>query len=366
MSNISKLPQKSSSISEEKTTLQNIINVFSQKALDISKIFSDLVLLDLSFTQSISNLKFYNDWSNPDCTGKICYFNLTDGSKEASFICPEDIFIKSNRSYEFSLKKSVDVRIDKMTIGNNGKITIRIKSIREHGISANELVKRKITEYCKKNNFFDMRNMEMPIFVSNIALLTTNTGNTASDIMKQSGLRKEHMKLFTCNSDGVSIANALKAIINSKKYQLVCLFRGGNEDKFMINFSMIPVLNEVVASPIPIASAIGHQVDKPIIQAVVDMGFDTPSSFARAVRENNLLLKSTIKEQLKSICKNTSFSLKKQKDMVISIRKGIDLDISVLIEKEKNRKKTKQIVNLVLIIIVIAIAFLITVFNLFW
>lgn len=47
------------------------------------------------------------------------------------------------------------------------------------------------------------------------------------------------------------------------------------------------VLDEIVKTPIPLASALGHERDVPPVQQVVSLGFSSPSQFALFVKEKN-------------------------------------------------------------------------------
>lgn len=324
------------------TTLRNIVSVYTDKVKDLSFVFRDVVLTDLSFSNNINNVKFY--FNKQAGSNKICYLQVADKDGIAiTLICDEVVFTKSVKKYALDKSKSIDVRVDFIDIDYQGKLFIKIKSIRENGISELELKKKMINEYCTKNNYFVREKKRLPEFLSSIALITTNSGNTASDIIKQVGLKSKYIQLYTCNSNSKEIANTLREVSTNGLHQLVVLFRGGNEDKSMINFSEICVLDAVVDSPIMVASAIGHESDRPIVQFVADYGYDTPSSFARAIAQNNIRFTDKVLKAKMQTRKSVAYTLAQKKNQIIDDKNRTKKSIfSVLLQKKSKVFKLNQ------------------------
>lgn len=255
--------------------LKTIIDAYLDSSKTISEIYRGFSISKLSFAYPLSGLRDY---------GGRYYLNLNDiDGRTITIICPVDIFKKAKKEYELEDKSSIDVVVDNIWIGRNAKITISISSLMANGISLREIEKRRIIKYCNEKGYYDRVKKQMPSFISSIALITTNTGNTQSDITNQTGLILECMDIYKCSSDEKEIAKIIYSTSNSGKYQMVVLFRGGNEDEHMLKFSRECVLDEVVNSSILIASAIGHDVDQPIVQDIADIGFSSPSSFAKEI-----------------------------------------------------------------------------------
>lgn len=260
-------------------TLKSIVAFLNPTIADATISYRGLVIPRLMF--AIEPNSILTNYQN-------CFLALRDSDKySVTAICNSKIFRDAIQKYDFTKESNLNVTIGSIGLDKFAKLTITITDIKEDGVSDLELEKQRIKKYCKKNNYYSYRNMQLPLHVNNIAIITTSSGNTASDIINQIGLKSENISLFKCASNAQSIASTLKEVVYSKKYQLALLFRGGNEDAHMINFSLEPVLDEVIQSPILVASAIGHESDTPIVQSIVDIGFDTPTSFAKHISEHN-------------------------------------------------------------------------------
>ncbi len=333
----------------KETSLGKIINFFNQKADENQSIFEDFVLTELSFERFYEKMSFYGQKNN-----RLCYLPLIDKKKQkATFVCPEDIYLRSHKHYNFTKEKSVDIRIKKISFGKDGKMQIHIKSIRENGISELEIKKRKIKKYANEKGYYQRHKKTLPSFVEKIAIITTKTGNTSTDIINQVGSKNDSIKLYTCDSDGKSIAHILQTVINTKKFQLAVLFRGGNEDQYMIEFSHTEVLDVIAHSPIPIATAIGHESDKPIVQSIADLYFDTPSSFAKEIKNHNTQFLNSVLQSSKITNESFYDILSQVKNRVASLKQNIASDF-VLLKAEESNKRQKNI-NLLLILAIISI-----------
>lgn len=286
-----------SNTSETTLSLKTIADFFNSKANEYGAMFNDMVMLELSFERFYSNMKFYGKSGQ-----KVCYLQVIDrNGYKATVVCPQELYESSHKRYNFNAGKSIDIRLKSVSVGRDGRLQLTIKSIRENGISELELTKRKIIEYCEHKGYFSRSKKMLPSVISKIALLTTKTGNTASDIIEQIGLKTECVELYQCDSNGHSIANAIEMLSKQGLHQLIVLFRGGNEDQHMIEFSRIEVLDAIVNSHIPVASAIGHEADKPIVQSIADVGFDTPSSFAKEIAKHNMYFSTNVNNRMESI-----------------------------------------------------------------
>ena len=261
-------------------TFADIITFYINKTKNIASTFSDYTLVNLAFNKDPNKIS--------TAYGNHYYLDLQDERKQnLTILCPKAVF-EHNRSFlQLDTNSAIDIIIDSIFLNKQGRLLIKIKSFTENGISALAKEKRRIEKYCIAHALFSRQKKKLPKFINKIAIITTKSSYVESDIINQIGLAPRCITVFKCESSAVGIQNQLKSATIACEFQLVVLFRGGNEDASMIYFSHESVLKTIENSPIPVVSAIGHESDSPIVDKVADLHFSTPSSFAKAVYASN-------------------------------------------------------------------------------
>jgi exodeoxyribonuclease VII large subunit len=94
-----------------------------------------------------------------------------------------------------------------------------------------------------------------------------------------------HFEETTVTGPGaaLSIVDALLAIVQRPGVEVVILARGGGDAPSLLPWSSEEVCRAVAACPVPVASAIGHEGDRPLCDEVADLRCGTPSLAATAV-----------------------------------------------------------------------------------
>jgi exodeoxyribonuclease VII large subunit len=81
----------------------------------------------------------------------------------------------------------------------------------------------------------------------------------------------------------LSIIEALHRLSLRPEVDVVVLARGGGDATALLPWSDEELCRAVAACPVPVASAIGHESDRPLCDEVADQRFGTPSMAAHAV-----------------------------------------------------------------------------------
>jgi exodeoxyribonuclease VII large subunit len=134
----------------------------------------------------------------------------------------------------------------------------------------------------------ESRKRPIPRFPKCVAIVTSPDGAAIGDIVAV--LRKRHsgVQLIICpakvQGDGAprEIVMALRRVARWGKADLVIVGRGGGAKEDLWAFNDERVARAIVACPVPVISAVGHETDITVCDAVADLRAPTPSAAAMA------------------------------------------------------------------------------------
>ncbi|HEY3811371.1 MAG TPA: exodeoxyribonuclease VII large subunit [Acidimicrobiales bacterium] len=81
----------------------------------------------------------------------------------------------------------------------------------------------------------------------------------------------------------LTIVEALEAVVSRPGVEVVIMARGGGDGPSLLPWSSEEVCRAVVACPVPVVSAIGHEGDRPLCDELADVRCGTPSIAAGVV-----------------------------------------------------------------------------------
>lgn len=162
-----------------------------------------------------------------------------------------------------------------------------------------EALKRKL----HAEGLFDAdRKQPIPKFPRVVGIVTSDTGAAIRDILNVLGRRAPWVQpvLFPVRVQGkgaeFEIAKAIEKMGNPERFgyprcDVMIVGRGGGSIEDLWNFNEEVVARAIAACPIPIISAVGHEIDFTIADFVADLRAPTPSAAAElAVPDGEELL----------------------------------------------------------------------------
>jgi len=165
----------------------------------------------------------------------------------------------------------------------------------------------KIKQDFLDKGYFDLvHKKELPIVIKNILILTSESGAALQDFLynldhQGSKVQYDLVDVKVQGSECPSqICDTLKNV--TKIYDLVVITRGGGSFEDLFGFSQPDLIESVYNFHLPVLSAIGHQVDNPLLDLVADFKAPTPSLAAQFIVDHNrsyLQELQTIKESCK-------------------------------------------------------------------
>lgn len=132
------------------------------------------------------------------------------------------------------------------------------------------------------------RKRPIPRFPRRVAIVTSADGAALHDIVAVMRKRNAGVQLVVCQAkvqgDGAAleIAAALRRVARWSLADLVIVGRGGGGKEDLWAFNDERVARAVAECPVPVISAVGHEADITVCDAVADLRAPTPSAAAAA------------------------------------------------------------------------------------
>lgn len=130
------------------------------------------------------------------------------------------------------------------------------------------------------------RKRRPPAVPARVGVVTSRSGAALRDVLTVIRRRAPwtHVLIHDCRVQGdgaaLDIRRALETIGRLGGVDVVILTRGGGSVEDLWPFNEEPVARAVAASPVPVISAVGHEVDVTIADLVADLRAPTPSAAA--------------------------------------------------------------------------------------
>jgi exodeoxyribonuclease VII large subunit len=237
--------------------------------------------------------KVIGEVSQPKVSQGHLYLTLKDNSATIKAIIWKTKYEKIKTNLSDGDKITVYGKLD--YYGFTGTISLIIDSILENE-GCGELQKQydQLKEDYQLKGYFDKdKKLNLPKYIKNILIITSQTGAAIQDFLfnlenNQSKIIYEIMDVPVQGYDSPKIiANKLFELKNIN-YDLIVITRGGGSFQDLFGFSNSELIEAVYNfKKIPIISAIGHQIDNPLLDLVADFSCPTPSLAAQCLVDIN-------------------------------------------------------------------------------
>src|SRR4051812_47900657 len=134
----------------------------------------------------------------------------------------------------------------------------------------------------------ESRKRPIPHYPRRIAVVTSPDGAALRDIVAVLRKRNLGARVVVCpakvqgDTAALEIAAALRRVVRWGKADVIIVGRGGGGKEDLWAFNDERVARAVVACPVPVISAVGHEADITVCDAVADLRAPTPSAAAAA------------------------------------------------------------------------------------
>jgi exodeoxyribonuclease VII large subunit len=220
-------------------------------------------------------------------TGHV-YFSLKDSGAQLRAV----MFKTAARSLKFKLEDGQHV-LARGRLGvyePKGEYQIVCADVEPRGLGARQLALDQLKRRLQAEGLLDAsRKRPLPALPRKIGIVTSIDGAAIRDILKVLGRRypDAHIVIAPARVQGetasAEIARALAGIGRIEGVDVVIVGRGGGSIEDLWAFNEEPVARAIAACPVPVISAVGHEIDVTLADLVADLRAPTPSAAAEMV-----------------------------------------------------------------------------------
>jgi exodeoxyribonuclease VII large subunit len=241
--------------------------------------------------QEFSDVWVEGEISNyrPAPSGHV-YFTLKDAEAQLPIV----FFRRNAMLLRFRPEDGLHVLIrGRLTVyQQRGQMQLVAETMEPVGAGSLQLAFEQLKERLKAEGLFDAeRKRPLPMFPRTVGIVTSPTGAVIRDFLNIVGRRHSGLNILLCpasvqgESAPAEIEAALAELNSGGLADLIVLARGGGSLEDLAAFNSERVARAIVASRLPVVSAVGHETDFTIADFAADLRAPTPSAAAELVTE---------------------------------------------------------------------------------
>ena len=137
--------------------------------------------------------------------------------------------------------------------------------------------------------FADARKKPLPMLPNRVGLITGRDSDAEKDVIRNASLRWPGVSFEVRNTrvqgEGAAqeVIAALAELDAHPEVDVIVIARGGGSFEDLLPFSEESLIRAVAAAVTPVVSAIGHEADSPILDAVADLRASTPTDAGKRI-----------------------------------------------------------------------------------
>lgn len=252
------------------------------------------------------------------------YFTLKDEMSQLRTV----MFRSDAKRVPFELKDGLQVvargRIN--VYEPRGEYQLAVELLEPKGKGALQLAFEQLKEKLKTEGLFDpAQKKKLPLLPKKVGVVTSPRGAAIVDIIRTLERRfaRLHILLYPVKVQG---EGAAEEIVEGIDYlgklpgiDVMIVGRGGGSIEDLWAFNEEKVARAIFRCPIPVISAVGHEIDFTIADFVADIRASTPSVAAEIVIEEEESLRERIENLEKRLVHNQRYYLQEQRHEVLSL-----------------------------------------------
>ena len=207
-----------------------------------------------------------------------------------------------------------------------GEYQLIVEMVEPKGKGALQLAFEQLKEKLKKEGLFDPKfKKKLPLLPKKVGIVTSPRGAAIIDIIRTLERRfaRLHILIYPAQVQG---EGAAEEIVEGIDYlgsladiDVIIVGRGGGSIEDLWAFNEEAVARTIFRCPVPVISAVGHEIDFTISDFVADIRASTPSAAAEMVVEKEESFKEIIENLGQRLTHHQKYFLQDQRQMVFSL-----------------------------------------------
>ena len=242
------------------------------------------------------------------------FFNLKDDKSVIKAV----MWQSTARKILFELKDGLKVVCrGKISVYEpRGDYQLYVDLVEPKGKGALQLAFEQLKAKLKAEGLFDeARKRKLPLRPKTIGVVTSPTGAAIRDVLRVLERRyaKLHVVIYPARVQGegaaAEIVEGIDALGAWPGIDVLIVGRGGGSIEDLWAFNEEPVARAIARSPVPVISAVGHEVDFTIADFVADVRASTPSAAAEMVIATEEAFAERIETQTRRLGETLRFGI---------------------------------------------------------
>lgn len=262
-----------------------------------------------------------------------CYFTLKDDKAQISCALFRGAASKAKAQPEDGMQARVFAEVS--VYEARGQMQLIVKQVEDAGLGDLQAKFEALKKKLDAEGLFDPASkQELPKFPTKVGLITSPTGAALQDMLNILTRRAPWVQpiLYPVMVQGKgaerTIAEAIRQLSEPEKHDLprvdvIIVGRGGGSLEDLWNFNEEVVARAIHACPIPVVSAVGHEIDFTISDFAADVRAPTPSAAAELVVPDASELGLQVRRQADALQRSMEGRIKHDTAVLESARRAL-------------------------------------------
>lgn len=221
------------------------------------------------------------------------YFSLKDATAQLSCVLFRGDAARQSVALRDGLQVLVYGEID--VYEARGQYQLIVRAVVDHGVGRLqqefEKLKRRLAD---EGLFAAEKKRSLPTAAACVGFITSPTGAAVADFIRILRRRewRGRLVILPAKVQGAGAAAEMVEQLRAAEalgiFDLLVIGRGGGSIEDLWAFNEEPLVRAVAASPVPIISAVGHEIDYTLCDFAADVRAETPSAAAELISSRHL------------------------------------------------------------------------------
>ena len=225
-----------------------------------------------------------------------------------------------------------------------GDFRFAVRRIEAQGEGLWRLAFERLHARLKREGLFaPERKRPLPRVPRTVGVVTSKSGAAVRDVIAVVRRRAPHTRVLVsdCRVQGEGAASeivaALTRLIDEGSSDVILLTRGGGSIEDLWAFNDEELARAIAASPIPVVSAVGHEIDLTIADFVADLRAPTPSAAAESVTEDAAVLRAELRTAKTDVIEGLRGRIRREAERVEAAHGSLGSAMQRILDERRSR-----------------------------